>query len=542
MESSSVQQNLGKGYSSKRVRSQSPETEGETPPNQITSNLKRPKLTHVQNSQDKVDKAVQDVPVCVHCTGDEMNLSGRARKFSPRSWDGSTTVEMMFRPYYGYLALPGQWGLGVCYSFDRDRDVDHRHEKVFSTIARDLADRHPEMRRALADALQNASALKTTSDVVQQWQKLLIGPLGKLSDSNVGPVVIVINALDESVPQITQLPKNLRIIVTSRPLCDIDHAFAGAKDILRMSKDNIPAATAEHDIYAYVSNKLEGLLGFGSREFAALAKKAEGLFEWARLACEYIEAPPLGFSSDESFNAVVSRDPAERQNLLYDMYRFILAEIIQKDRCPHAAFQHKQLTRFHSIMGQILGVAEPLPLKTLNAMWDHFPDQNEHYEVDVIVEHLGSLLSGTTNPSTPIRPLHASFRDFLTDRECSKEFFIDVSEAQRDLAFASLGVMEHGLRFNICNMKSSYLPNCKDTGLRERVERCIPLHLSHSSRFWTVHVQATAFDIELAKEVKLFFDHERLLFWLEILGLINALGSAGAALPLIAQWAKGEKY
>ncbi|KAG2097995.1 uncharacterized protein F5147DRAFT_816272 [Suillus discolor] len=90
----------------------------------------------------------------------------------------------------------GAGGLGSCYCFDRN--TDDRHKKVFSTIARDLADRHPEMRRALADAVQNANALKTTADVVQQWQKLLIEPLGKLSESPVGPVMIIIDALDES--------------------------------------------------------------------------------------------------------------------------------------------------------------------------------------------------------------------------------------------------------------------------------------------------------------------------------------------------------
>ncbi|KAG2158585.1 uncharacterized protein EDB93DRAFT_554165 [Suillus bovinus] len=35
-------------------------------------------------------------------------------------------------------------GLGSCYSFDRQREADCRHEKIFSTIARDLADRDPK--------------------------------------------------------------------------------------------------------------------------------------------------------------------------------------------------------------------------------------------------------------------------------------------------------------------------------------------------------------------------------------------------------------
>jgi hypothetical protein len=126
----------------------------------------------------------------------------------------------------------------------------------------------------------------------------------------------------------------------------------------------------------------------------------------------------------------------------------------------------------------------------------------------------------------------------LTDKPSSGEFFIDLPKAQHDLAFASLRVLEHGLRFNICDLNSSYLPNSEDPGLPQRVEKCIPRHLSYSSRFWTSHLRASVFDKELAKEVKSFFDHERLFFWLESLALINALSGAVPALSLIPQWLK----
>jgi hypothetical protein len=149
----------------------------------------------------------------------------------------------------------------------------------------------------------------------------------------------------------------------------------------------------------------------------------------------------------------------------------------------------------------VMGHSRPLPLGPLNAMRSRFPDQREHYTVEVIVEHMGSLLSGTTNPSSPIRPLHASFREFLTDESSSGDFLVDLSKSQRDLAFASLGVMEHDLRFNMCNFKSSYLPNSRDIGLQGRVATCIPSHLSYSCRFGATHIRATAFNPELAKEI-----------------------------------------
>ncbi|KAG2335573.1 hypothetical protein BDR05DRAFT_1026199 [Suillus weaverae] len=60
-------------------------------------------------------------------------------------------------------------GLGSCYSFDCQREADHHHKNIFFTITRNLADRDPEMRRALAGAVQAMSSLKKTADIIQQW-------------------------------------------------------------------------------------------------------------------------------------------------------------------------------------------------------------------------------------------------------------------------------------------------------------------------------------------------------------------------------------
>ncbi|KIK33456.1 hypothetical protein CY34DRAFT_99569, partial [Suillus luteus UH-Slu-Lm8-n1] len=446
-------------------------------------------------------------------------------------------------------------GLGSCFCFDRHEEADRRHEKIFSTIARDLADRDPGMKRALADAVKGNISLKNTPDIIQQWHKLLMEPLKKFSASSAGSVLILIEALDESggaetrsnllrilagrlqdngLPKITELPSNFRILVTSRPTPDIEKGFEGADHILRLSMDSIPAEVAEGDIRAFVREELKELSEFQDSHLAMLAANADGLFEWARLACGYIKLPYFGSSSMDCFDEVVNRDPEGRKNLLYDMYRLILEDLIPKD-----THYEQAVAKFRSVMGQILATNEPLPLGSLNAMRCNFPENHDRYKVDVVIKHMGSLLSGTTDSSITIRPLHATFQEFLTDKSSSGDFFVDLSKAQRNLAFASLRVMEHGLRFNICDLKSSYLPNCEDLGLQERVQQSILPHLSYSSRFWTSHVRSTAFDKELANEVKLLFNHERVFFWLELLALVNALSGAVPALPLISQWLKG---
>jgi hypothetical protein len=488
---------------------------------------------------------------------DWINGSGDAAKrvlwLSGPAGTGKSAIAHTIAKWFNEMGV-----LGSCFCFDKTQEAEKHHEKVFSTIARDLADRDPEMRRSLADAVKNSTSLKNSRDIFQQWEKLLMEPLKKFSKSSVGPVLIVIEALDESggvqtrrdllriltgklqnknLPKITELPSNFRILVTSRPLHDIEDAFHGTQHILRLSMDEIPAAVAERDICAFISDKLQELSRFGDKEYANLAAKADGLFEWARLACEYIQEDLPGVNPRSRFETVVNRDPGKWTNKLYDMYRLILAEIWPRHRYGDVEYQ-EALAEFRSVMGQILGTAESLPFDSLSAMRDCFPNHNKHYKLD-IVRHMGSLLSGTTDSCIPVRPLHASFQEFLTDKSFSGDFFVEVTKVQhRDLALASLRVMERGLRFNICDLESSYIPNREDTGLPRRIKTSIPLHLSYSCRYWATHVHKTDFDDELAKTIRSFFDNERLLFWIEVLGLLNAISGAITVLPLIAKWLK----
>ena len=168
-------------------------------------------------------------------------------------------------------------------------------------------------------------------------------------------------------------------------------------------------------------------------------------------------------------------------------------------------------------------------------MRQHFPCEDERYDVNLVIGKLGSLVTGTDS-TAPVRPLHASFYDFLTDKSRSNEFFIDASLVTNDLAFASLRVMERGLRFNICSLENSYVPNSAVLDLDERVKKSIPSELSYSCRYWGTHVGATPFQSLLAEEIRAFLDAERLLFWLEALALMKDLSGSVGTLTSIASW------
>ncbi|KIO03231.1 hypothetical protein M404DRAFT_87139, partial [Pisolithus tinctorius Marx 270] len=430
-------------------------------------------------------------------------------------------------------------GVGSCFCFARDWQAEHLEERVFRTVSCELAERDPAFRRALADAVAKDDALKTTSDIALQWKRLISEPLHKISDHIVGNVVIVVDALDESGPEPSRrhllsvlasaetadLPRNVRILVTSRILPDIEHVLNSARHVRATSLDVVSAGSSERDIRLYIMKRMGHLRGIGSAEVYRISQKAEGLFEWARLACEFLNSSAAKNGSvKERFDNVMHLRSGG--GLLDAMYRAILEDSISKDETT--------LTRFRSVMQQIMLTLEPLHMDALNKMRSHFPGK-DHYDIIAVLECMAPLLSGITDRSSPIRPLHASFYDFLMDRSRSGVYFIGAPDA-KDLAFSTLQILHENLQFNVCGLESSYLANADVPDLRKRIKKNIPHHVSYSSQFWAQHLQKTAFDMTLAVLVKTIVGSERILFWMEIISLLGMVGKGLDALSTVSIW------
>ena len=429
-------------------------------------------------------------------------------------------------------------GLCSCFCFARDRERECLEQKMLSNIVRDLANCDPAFRRAVVEAIEKDNTLKATHDVMQQWEKLL-KPLSKVSDGRIGNIVIVIDALDESglkgsrehilevLTKATSLPSNFRILLTSRPLADIMGTLRDAQHVKAVSLDKVPA---ERDICIYVSERLKKQPDVGAMEIDQIVCRADGLFEWARLACEWIGSDVAGETVKERFSDLMKPTSREGATLLDGIYVTVLKSVVDTGR-PRA------LDRFRSVVQQILNTLEPLPMDALDAMRRHFPHRDDPFHVSLILNHMGPLLSGITDHKNPVRFLHSSFHDFLTDQSRSGDYFVGSGLGiQTDLAVASLCVLHGGLCFNICGLESSYLLNSEVPDLADRIKAKIPPHLSYSCLFWAKHLQATKFDPELAGHVKDVLGNERILFWIEILSLLGVLGNGVHALSGAARW------
>lgn len=448
--------------------------------------------------------------------------------------------------------------LGSCFSFDKNAPGDRRHEKIFSTIARDLADVDPTIKSALSTVLHDAPAsIKSTPDIFQQWETFILETVKAIYDrgsetsaaSIIGPILIVIDGLDESGDDIKtrsallsilggekgfiqKLPRNFRIVITSRPSMDIYNSLKDHPHILINSMDEIPIFKAIADISAYMSSRLLPQLEdfLDAEHLQTLAGHSDGLFQWAYLACEYMLGNSFGgLTVEEKFDDLCSNSADVTGDvLLQDMYYLILSKLFDVKRPTVQA-------RFQSVMGQILATLEPLPQTSLNIMRSRFTGISKtNSDISVIINHMGSLLIGVTNKAVPIRPVHTSFYDFLKDQGASKEFYVDVSSAQSRLAHSCLDIMidTSGLKFNIANISTSFTENAN---LPSSALDAISSHLAYACKFWANHLREIKPDDHLLSSIHILL-FEKFLFWLEVLALTKSINKCVEAFSFLTPW------
>jgi len=416
---------------------------------------------------------------------------------------------------------------------------------LFTTLARDLSDRYPSFKTALGNVVKDNSSLRAgTRDYGTLFECLILEPLKDLHI--VGPIVVVIDALDESgdvtgesglhtfLPKaLSKLPSNFRVLITSRPEHDIESAFVGdrlAGIKIKYTNDSELAATTHVDILAFLEEKLP--LDEFRKYGKALAIRAEGLFQWAAVARGYILNPPefFGFNKKKCIEHLL--------RLTADRHRRDPLDELYKDVLEGYFTQQESRRLFQSVVGQLITSFEPLTIDSLITLRQHASfDGDDRDAVVILLRRLGSLLTNvnSSDESLPVIPLHTSFRDFLTNEEKSGDFFVSLRGTHRHLAHSCLGLLLNDLKFNICNLESSYLANKDVEDLRSRVDKHVPPALLYACRFWDDHLEHIDFETDLFVQLGAFFE-KKFLFWLEALSVTSNVGLASPALSALNVW------
>ena len=143
------------------------------------------------------------------------------------------------------------------------------------------------------------------------------------------------------------------------------------------------------------------------------------------------------------------------------------------------------------------------------------------------------------------KAIHPTVLEVIGARErCGEELFLPPGNIEADMAKGCFEIMIRGtrnesrkddypissLRFNICSLETSYLPNSKVTDLGSRVSERIPTELQYSCLHWVDHLASSSREREsrtdeneIAKHLADFFETTRSLYWLEVLSLLGRL-------------------
>ena len=83
-------------------------------------------------------------------------------------------------------------------------------------------------------------------------------------------------------------------------------------------------------------------------------------------------------------------------------------------------------------------------------------------------------------------------------------------------------LMKSQLRFNICDLETSFKFNRDVLDLRERVNKQIHPGLLYACRHWASHLRDVPYSSEILSELDNFI-YKQLLYWIEVLSLTGCL-------------------
>ncbi|KAF7984392.1 hypothetical protein HWV62_15453 [Athelia sp. TMB] len=312
--------------------------------------------------------------------------------------------------------------LATAFFFSRDTASRNDPKTLFTTMAQDIASLNALAAQEIAEALKAEPALASAS-LSRQFDALILGPSRRLPSDR--PAVFIIDALDESIShdldtellvilrdKVTQLPPHVRILITSRPTSLIEEYLSGRSHV-KMHSFEIFSDENKHDIDMYVDTQLRdqaillkmGLASPDETVIRDLKRLAEGLFIWIVTVCNFLRT---AYRPKDKLQALLSKSsqqgsPPEKK--MDQLYAAILAECGDWEDADF-------VKDYDLVMGTIMALKRPISLAALRALHDGSQD----LVAEQLLQRFGSVLIGFHDTHQPIRILHLSFHEFVTDR------------------------------------------------------------------------------------------------------------------------------
>lgn len=435
------------------------------------------------------------------------------------------------------LHFSRQKRLGSSFFFQRGYQGRDRPDHVFSTIARDLADHEPVVKQRLCDIIKNNRSLAGTNSFTLQFQEFIVKPTSE--STVIGPIVIVIDALDECegplrrqflrrlATGLTELPRNYRVILTARPEDDILSEFHTVPHKTWQLMENVDVKLTYQDISAFIHHELSEIRRWPptidlAEAASKLTELSRGLFIWASTVCKFVKGDnEKGYVfSDKRLERVLNlATPPGVQRRIDELYSTVLATVFSWDE------DDSHQPDFLSAIGIVITIRIPLPVPAIVALTGD--------RISGIETHLGcmgALLNGVASESIPVRALHPSFGDYLSDQSRSGVFFVDPKSVNVSIATMCVEFM---LKYIECDLCAAHDERDSDSTPTTHYNQET---LQYACRFWVSHLCAVDVMEDAFLQSQLDFMMSHLSRWLEIIGTWWDVGLAHSLTAELLEW------
>ncbi|KAK7013052.1 quinon protein alcohol dehydrogenase-like superfamily, partial [Favolaschia claudopus] len=426
--------------------------------------------------------------------------------------------------------------LGAFLFFDRNNSTKSNPDTVIHTMAYLLALSNHHIASEISGVIVRDPAI-VNAPIKTQFSRLLLEPLKAVKHLIHGPIIIILDALDECgdgvsrhallsiiTSEFPKLPRFIRILITSRREADIQDRFHK-----HFPEIDLGHTESSSDIRLFIHHEIVEIRNHHSLpptwpeqdDLEAVIKLANGLFIWAATAVKFID----GFDPENKIKALITHRPSNLDHLY---------EVALQKSCP---WDDKAFTKavVPVLTCLVLGKV-PMTAKTMDVLLGHNTSTN-------VLKFLACVVQWDPHDADCLAfVLHASFADYVTDN-LTLPWAVDPGIGHCSLALGCLRVLTDTLQFNMCNFKDSHILNDEVPDLLGRATTAMKSPLIYASCFWSHHIQEARsdldalLDLELLAALKMFLQ-TKFLFWLEALSLLDRASSALPALRIALNYVK----
>jgi hypothetical protein len=462
-------------------------------------------------------------------------------------------------------ALDKDGRLKASFFFKRGRADRSHAELFFPTIAKQLADKFPDLGHAIAAALEKDSLL-CERHMKTQFNKLLLQPFQSnfSSQTLLEDCFLVVDALDEcedkeqartllkllkQTEDVTTL--RIRILVTSRPDAPLIDGFENMSSSLlqdvRLEQAQVESIRSDLEIFfnnelARIGTSYPGRKMFGSlstdwakpHDIELLVDKSHPLFIIAFTICKILSS---SYRPQEDLHRVLSQTTG--YGMSSDLDSVYLPVLTQAVVAVGKQGTKDRLDMFRKIVGPLISLYDPLSATSLGKLLD-----TPIWNVCTLITPLRSVLNvpenvdGGVDVLGAIELFHISFRDFLVDPILAADgegakLWIDEAQAHKRLTGDCLRLLsENGLGEDVCRVRA---PGTRRAAVSQAViAKSLPEEVAYACSYWVQHVVGSKGLLEDDSDVHRFLK-THLLHWIEALSwlgkaydVIQSLGSLQA--------------